>query len=155
MATLEVVSCILRYTRQARAGRVEGMQRVSCGRAIGREQQKKPTYKSNGSSCDNIRAGFVTCRTLFPLMPEPTALARRRAFFSHLAVDVDESRDSLSRRVGPGPTRHDVIKCLSVPKYELDARLLTCDKPFLHSRLRCSSVDRFRKISMCALGSYV
>ena len=52
------------------------------------------------------------------LMPEPTALARRRAFFSHLAVDVDESRDSLSRRVGPGPTRHDVIKCLSVPKYE-------------------------------------
>ena len=54
------------------------------------------------------------------LMPEPTALARRRAFFSHLAVDVDESRDSLSRRVGPGPTRHDVIKCLSVPKYELE-----------------------------------
>ena len=111
MATL-VVSCILRYTRQARAGRVEGMQRVSCGRAIGREQQKKPTYKSNGSSCDNIRAEPCS------LMPEPTALARRRAFFSHLAVDVDESRDSLSRRVGPGPTRHDVIKCLSVPKYE-------------------------------------
>ena len=111
VATL-VVSCILRYTRQARAGRVEGMQRVSCGRAIGREQQKKPTYKSNGSS----GAGYITAVRLMPR--EPTALARRRAFFSHLAVDVDESRDSLSRRVGPGPTRHDVIKCLSVPKYE-------------------------------------